>query len=214
MSEQLGKIEKPSADEYKAGRKLYFVPLIFTPVNPKPGLGELVNKYWGHIETQIANLESKLQKVTKVYHELISLGGEEGAKALEELNKSSYQIVKARLDNSAELYPIESVELFTEFMDWGKCISVGLENPKVFDKVWGFYTEAKKKREENILKQIDESLKPGEAGILLIREGHAIQFPSDIQIFYVSPPALDEIKRWFREQEAQPKPSEGSTTEN
>lgn len=212
MSEQLGKIEKPAADEFKAGRKLFFVPLLFTPVNPKPELEELVNKYWGQIETQIANLESKLTQVTKMYHELISLGGEQGAKAVEEINKATYQIVKTRLDKGAELHPIETVELFTEFMDWGKCLSVGLENPKVFDKVWEFYTEAKKKREENISKQIDNSLNPGEAGILLMREGHAVQFPPDIQVFYVAPPALDEIKRWFREQEAKPKPDGDKTS--
>ncbi|MDO8636584.1 MAG: hypothetical protein Q7R34_10175 [Dehalococcoidia bacterium] len=214
MSEQLGKIEKPFADEYRAGRKLYFVPLLFIPVNPKPELEGLVNMYWGQIDTQMANLESKLSKVTKVYHELISTGGQEGVKSLEELNKASYQIVKARLDKGAELHPIETVELFTEFMDWSKCMAVGLDNPKVFDKVWEFYSEAKKKREEYISKQIDESLKPGEAGILLMREGHAVQFPNDIQVFYVSPPALDEIKRWFRERERQTEPKGDDASQN
>ena len=27
---------------------------------------------------------------------------------------------------------------------------------------------------------------------------HQVQFPPDIEVFYVAPPALDEIKRWFR----------------
>ena len=213
MSEQLGKIEKPFADGYRAGRKLYFVPLVFTPVNPNPELEGLVNMYWGQVDTQMTNLESKLSKVTKVYHELISVGGGEGIKSLEELNKASHQIVKARLDKGAELHPIETVELFTEFMDWSKCMAVGLDNPKVFDKVWEFYSEAKKKREENIAKQIVESLKPGEAGMLLMREGHAVQFPPDIQVFYVAPPALDEIKRWFRERETQPGKQGENTSE-
>ena len=30
MSEELGKIEKPLAEDFKAGRKLYFVPLVFS----------------------------------------------------------------------------------------------------------------------------------------------------------------------------------------
>ena len=34
---------------------------------------------------------------------------------------------------------------------------------------------------------------------MFIREGHQVQFPSDIQVFYVAPPALDEIKRWLRD---------------
>jgi hypothetical protein len=36
-------------------------------------------------------------------------------------------------------------------------------------------------------------------------EGHKVQFPSDIQVFYVSPPALDDLKRWMRDYEAKMK---------
>jgi hypothetical protein len=35
-------------------------------------------------------------------------------------------------------------------------------------------------------------------------EGHALHFPEDIQVFYIAPPALDEIRRWLRDQEAKP----------
>ena len=34
-----------------------------------------------------------------------------------------------------------------------------------------------------------------------MRENHQVQIPADIQVFYVAPPALDEIKRWLREHE-------------
>jgi hypothetical protein len=30
-----------------------------------------------------------------------------------------------------------------------------------------------------------------------MREGSDIQFPSDIQVLYIAPPALDEVKQWF-----------------
>jgi hypothetical protein len=36
--------------------------------------------------------------------------------------------------------------------------------------------------------------------ILFIMEGHMIQFPQDIEVFSVAPPALDEIHRWMRDQ--------------
>ena len=52
-------------------------------------------------------------------------------------------------------------------------------------------------------RQIDETLKSDEIGILLMREGHQVQFPVDIQVFYVAPPGLDEIKRWVRERESE-----------
>jgi guanylate kinase len=83
-------------------------------------------------------------------------------------------------------------------MDWSKCLAVGLQSQKAFTKVLESYTEAQKRRNDHIARQIDETLKDNESGILLMREGHQVQFPSDIQVFYIAPPSLDEIKRWLR----------------
>jgi hypothetical protein len=203
MSEQLGKIDKLSAEEYLAGRKLYFVPLVFPSTEPIADVLEKVNRYWDQVESQVANLESKLGNVHKIYHELIPLSGEDGMKSIEELNKGSYRIVKSRLDKGAELQPIEDGELLAEFMDWSRCLAVGLQSQKAFATVYESYVQAQKKRNGHIAKQIDETLKDSEAGILLLREGHQVQFPSDIQVFYVAPPGLDEIKRWLRQREAE-----------
>lgn len=209
MSEELGRIEKPPIEEYRTGRKLLFVPLIFTPKEPQADLLERINRYWDQVDAHVTNLEVKLGSVNKVYHELVPVGGEEGAKAIEELNKGSYRITKARLEKGAELQPIEDGELLTEFMDWGKCLAIGLQSEKAITTVYGFYSEAQKRRNEHVAKQIDETLKSGETGILLMREGHQVQFPLDIQVFYVAPPGLDEIKRWLREREAESQSSEG-----
>ena len=198
MSEQLGKIEKPLAEEHGVGRKLFFVPLIFTPKEPPADFLELVNRYWDQVQAQVTNLEMKLGEASKVYHELIPASGEEGAKAIEELNSGSYQIVKTRLDKGVQLQSIEDGELLTEFMDWSKCLAAGLQNQKVFAKVYESYMEVQKRRNDHLAKQIDKTLKNGESGILLMREGHQVQFPSDIQVFYVAPPSLDEVKRWLR----------------
>jgi hypothetical protein len=203
MSEELGRIEKPLVEDYKAGRKLFFVPLIFLPREPQADLSERVNRYWDQVDDQVTNLEAKLGGVTKVYHELVPVGGEDGAKAIEELNKGSYQITKTRLGKGAKLEPIEDGELLTEFMDWSKCLAVGLQSQKSISTVYKFYLEAQKKRNEYIAKQINETLESDEIGILLMREGHQVQFPVDIQVFYVAPPGLDEIKRWVRERESE-----------
>ncbi|MFC1860604.1 hypothetical protein ACFLYC_03435 [Chloroflexota bacterium] len=42
-----------------------------------------------------------------------------------------------------------------------------------------------------------------EIGILFMGENYKIKFPAEVEVFYVSPPALDEIKRWLRNQEVQ-----------
>jgi len=203
MSAELGKIERPSAEEFKVARKLYFVPLIFAPKEAPPELLEKVNRYWNQVEAHLANLEGKLGSVNKVYHELIPVGGEKGAKIMEELSAESGQIAKARLEKGAELQPIEDGDLLSEFMDWGKCLAIGLQSQKAINKVYEFYMEAQKRRNEYIAEQIDETLKNGETGMLLMSEGHQVQFPSDAQVFYVAPPALDEIRRWLRDREAE-----------
>jgi hypothetical protein len=173
---------------------------------PRDIQGELFEKvfrYWDQVESQLTNLELKLGIVKKVYHELVPVGGDEGGKIIEELNSTSYGIVKTRLDKGAELEPLEDADLLTESMDWTKCLAVGLQNPKVFERIYEFYTEANRKRNEHIAKMIDETLKEGEAGILLMREGHQVQFSADIEVFYVAPPGLDEIKRWLRTREVE-----------
>jgi hypothetical protein len=61
-------------------------------------------------------------------------------------------------------------------------------------------------------KRISETLKEDEAGLLFIREEHSVQFPGDVEVFSIFPPALDEIHRWYRDQAvlAQHRPVEAS----
>ena len=199
---KLGKIEKPSAEEFKTGRKLYFVPLVYCGKEAEAEYLERFNKYWSQVETQICDLELKLGKVTRIYHELIPIGGDDGVKVIKDLNDKSHQIVEKRLEKGAQLEPAEESELLTEFMDWSRCLAIGLQNPTVLTKVYESYAEAAKKRNEYIVKQIDETLEANEIAVLLMREEHQLQFPSDVQVFYVAPPALDEIKRWLRDYQA------------
>lgn len=91
---------------------------------------------------------------------------------------------------------------------------MGLRNQNVFGQVYKSYNEAAKKRNEYIAACIAKTLREDEVGILFMREGHQIQFQPDIRVFYVSPPALDEINRWLRRREGVPpgedKPEEES----
>jgi hypothetical protein len=204
MAEELGKIEKLPAEEFRKGRKLYFVPLIYRGEEPPADYVEKLNKYWEQVEKQIRELELKLGKVARIYHELIPAGGEDGSKAVKELNDKSYEIIQKCVKKGAKLEAIEELDLLTEFMDWSRCLIVGLQNQKVLTRVYESYAEVGKKRNEYIASKIDDTLKADEIGILLMRENHQVQFPSDIQVFYVAPPALDEVKRWLRERQAKP----------
>lgn len=212
MSEELGKIEKPPLEKFRKGRRLYFVPLIYCGRESTTEYLEKFNRYWNQVEDKMSALEMKLGKVARIYHELVPAGGEQGIKAVKEINDKSYEIIKNRLDKGAQLESAEEGELLTELMDWSRCLAVGLQSQKAFTTVYQSYTEISKKRNEHIAHQIDETLKADEIGILFMREGHQVQFPEDIQVFYIAPPALDEIRRWLRDQEAKP-PSEPEAEE-
>ena len=199
MAKKLGKVKKPSAKKFEKGRKLFFLPLIFSPEEPEPEFTKMLEKYWQQAREQIENLEGNLTQVSKVYHELIADSGDGGIKAMEEMDAGSKSIVKKCLDKGAEFHPVEERSLLSEFIDWNRCLSIGLLSRKALEQVEQSYNEVQEKRQERIAKIIDETLKGDEVGMLVIREGHQIQFPSDIQVFYIAPPTLDEIRKWLIE---------------
>ena len=200
MPEELGRIEKPPAERFAKGRKLYLVPLVYSSEDTPPGYNERTSRYWQEVKEQLSNLEVKIGKVNRVYHEMISLADEKGMKVMQRLNPESYQIGKGKCDNGAVFEVIENEELLAESIDWGKCLLVGLASLKVATKVSEFHLEASKKRHEFMAKRIDETLQSDETGLLFISEGHSLQFPNDIEVFGVFPRALDEIHRWVRDQ--------------
>jgi hypothetical protein len=200
MPEQLGKIEKLEAERFKQGKKLYLIPLVYSGEEAPDEYKEKCSRYWQQVTEQLANLASKIGRVNRVYHESVFQCGEDGMKAMERLNPDSYQIAKTQRDNGAILEAIEERELFEEVMDWQRCLMLGFISDKVASKVSEFYVEAAKKRNEFMTKKISETLKDDEAGLLFIREEHSVQFPSDIEVFSIFPPALDEIHRWLRDQ--------------
>ncbi|MFH0846586.1 MAG: hypothetical protein V1894_00810 [Chloroflexota bacterium] len=199
MSEALGKIEKPEAQDFKQGKKLFLVPLVFMPVEMDAGLMKLIQRYWEEAEAHLKMLEEKLSQAKKLYHELITGAEEKGLKDIEKLSGDSFELIKRRIESGARLEKTEDEALLGEFLDWGRCLALGLQSEAAFSLIYDAYVKVQKKRNEFIVGKINETLGQGEAGILFIREGHGLQFPVDIQVFYVAPPALDEIKRYLRE---------------
>ncbi len=205
MPEELGKIEKPPIENFQGGRKLYFVPLIFSAKDLPAEFTDIYNRYWKQVESQIFNLEIKLGPIKHIFHELIPEGGQEGLKTLEQLGVNSSQVIRARVDSGTIFEATEDSEVLTELMDWSRCLSIGLQSQKVYSTIYNFYNESSQKRNEYISKKINDTIKENETAILFMGEGHHINFASDIQVFYVAPPALDELKRWIRDFEAKHK---------
>lgn len=202
MAEELGKIQKPAVSDYTGSRKLFFVPFLYSGDELPDEYQEKIKKYWKQVGESIADLSSRLGTVSHVFHELIATAGHEGSNMVKNMNPLCYNALKHWLKDDGVMKAVEDRDILTEFMDWNRCLYVGLENPRVTEQVYKFYTEAAKKRNAIIAQIIDETLKEGEIGILVFRENHQVQFPSDIEVFYIAPPALDEVKRWIRDFEA------------
>ena len=199
MAEELGKIEKPTVESFRGGRKIFVIPLVFAGDEAPQEYREKCDRYWRQVVEQIAGQESRVGKTARVYHESIAIGGEDGLKVMERWNQQSYQIVKEKVGGGAVLEATELAGLADECMDWERCLMLGFFSRKVADTIAENYRISSKERYEYISHRIGENLQTGEVALLFIREAHAVQFPADIDVFMVAPPALDEIHRWLRD---------------
>ncbi|MBG7616995.1 MAG: hypothetical protein IZT57_01320 [Chloroflexi bacterium] len=203
MAKELGRIDKPPADRYRSKKKLYVVPLYISSPKMGPDYADKCQRYWGQVEEQLSNLEDKIGYISKVFHEAVADSGKVGLDIMLQISPDSHRISSARLERGASLEKTEDKELVLESTDWERIFMVGFTSQKVAGIVTDAYISATRSRYESIVKAIAESLKEGEAGVLFVREGHMIQFPEDIEVFSVSPPALDELTRWLRERTEQ-----------
>lgn len=199
MAEELGKITKPEAESVREKRKVYLVPLLFTTADAPDEYTEKLDLYWSQVSDHVAKLEATAGQVKRIYHESICYAGEEGLKVLEKMAPNSFEMTKEKCQQGATLEAVDDKELADELIDWERFIMVGFVSRKVANIVSDHYSEALKKRYECMASMIDETLQDGEASVFFIREGHSVQFPSGIEVFSVSPPALNDIHRWFRD---------------
>ena len=199
MAEELGKMERPEAGQFREKRKLCLIPLLFSWEGAPAEYVEKFDRYWEQVREHVANLESTIGKVNRVYHESITMAGEDGLKVLERLNPSGCQIARDKCQSGAELEAAEDTELAEESMDWERHLLMGFMSQKVARLVSDFFVEASRRRYEYIARRVDETLKDSEVAMFFIREGHMVQFPPDIEVFSVAPPVLDEIHRWLRD---------------
>jgi hypothetical protein len=213
MAEELGKIEKPESGQFKEKRKLFLVPLLYSWEDAPPEYSERFELYWKQVDEHLKNLESQIGEVKRIYHESICVAGEEGLNILEKISPATCRLVKEKRESGAIIEATEDIELTDECLDWERHLLMGFVSQKVANKVSEFYIEAAKKRYEYIAAKINDTMEEPEAGLLFIREGHRVQFPADIEVFSVAPPALDEIHRWMRERQAtNEKPEETEET--
>jgi hypothetical protein len=206
MTQRITQLPKPDAGQYSEDRKLFLVPNFMIPPNaPKEGQ-DLLETYWSEVRSHIENLERSLGKVAHVYHEVVYSDGDEGLSMVQEVNPKGSAFILVLCQSDAKLEAVEDRAMVEESTDWQRCLSVGLMSQKVVSVALEGFQEATNGRFEYMAKKIDETLAEGETSVLFIGEGHRVQFPSDIRVFYVAPPSLDALKRWLSNPPPVPEP--------
>lgn len=197
MTQPLSQFEKPSAEGYAGRRKLFLVPnYMLPPTISQEGIAHL-ERYWSEVRDAIGNLERSLGKVSRIYHEMLYADGDEATAMLESLNPQGSAFIQAMCSASATLEATEDREVVEEHFDWQRVLSIGPMSQKVSTLAIEGFQNTLQQRFEKIGERIGETLQEDESAALFIREDHRVQFPSDIQVFYVAPPALDALKRWM-----------------
>ena len=207
MTSPLSQIPRPQASRFDDKKKLFLVPnYVFPPDVPEDGQ-ELLSKYWSEVRDSIANLERSLGAVSHVYHEFIYLDGDDGLSQIEMMNPSAGPFIRAMCQSTAQLYALENAELIHEHTDWQRILTIGPASQKVMTAALEGYQSTLETRYTNIAQKIAEDLTEGQSAALFIREDHRVQFPTDVQVFFVAPRALDPLKRWLDSYLNQPNPA-------
>jgi hypothetical protein len=196
---ELGQITKPNVEDFTGRRKLYCVANIYPIEDAPEDYKELVSKYWDEVAQQIDKIEAA-GKTGKIFCEIVSEQSEEAFGLLNRIHEKLLQIVRKKLDEGGTLIPLENPEILGPYTDWGNCLRV-VFTKEVFDKILEFYKEFSEKRFQHIMEVIDGNLLEAEAGLLIMKDEDRakLQFPGDVEVFLITPPAYDDVVRWFRD---------------
>ena len=197
MTQELGRIERPSSEPFQEKRKLLLIPCLYQPPDSAEEGLAILDRYWSQVRSQISSLEMKLGQILHVYHENLLDSGDEGLQKLDVLDAEGSALVRVICSAGASIEVIEDEELLNETLDLQRCLMLPFMSQKVGTSLHEWFLDTLHKRYDHISSTIDQTLKEGEIGLLLISERHQVQFPSDIEVFFVAPPALDEFRRWM-----------------
>ena len=198
MVQEIGRVQRPAVEQYRGRRKLLLVPLIYAPRADDEEGAAVLQRYWDQMQTQVASLVDAFGGLHRVYHESLTIGGGQGLEQLTAVDQRSHGFVQAKVQDGATLEATEDQELLGETLDLQRLLMIPLTSRKVALKVREWFSESNKSRYEHIAGRIDATLGEDQVGLLMISEGHQVQFPSDIEVFYVSPPALDDYRSWIQ----------------
>ena len=197
MSEEIGKISKPQADNVQLKRKLYLVQNIQNYFPENKDFENLLLEYWNSISDQLDNLEKTAGTINYIYIEGMYQEYDVASKLLNENNKWCLNTIDSRIKSGSNYKKIEDENNYKELIDWTRIAQLGFVSENAKKVTEKNYTNIITERSKIIHDELN-GLNEGEAALFIISSG-SHKFPDDMEIFNVIPPSLDKMNRWITE---------------
>ena len=157
MTTPLSQMPKPAVDQFEGGKKLFLIPQSRPASRTRLRTGlELLSRYWSEVRDSIANLERSLGPVSKIYHELIYTGDDDGLQQIEMMNPNGGPFIRAMCQSTAALHALEDTELVLENTDWQRMLSIGPASQKVLTAALDGYQSTLEARYTSIAERISD----------------------------------------------------------
>lgn len=197
MSEELGKISKPQAENVQLKKKLYLVQNIQNYFPGNKDFESLLKEYWDSISDQLDNLEKTAGTINYIYIEGMYQEYDVASKLLNENNKWCLNTIDSRIKSGSNYKKIEDENNYKELIDWTRIAQLGFVSENAKEVTEKNYTNIITERSKIIHDELN-GLNEGEAALFIISSG-SHKFPDDMEIFNVIPPSLDKMNRWITE---------------
>ncbi len=197
MSEEIGKISKPQADNVQLKRKLYLVQNIQNYFPGNKDFENLLLEYWNSISDQLDSLEKTAGTINYIYIEGMYQEYDVASKLLNENNKWCLNTIDSRIKSGSNYKKIEDENNYKELIDWTRIAQLGFVSENAKEVTEKNYTNIITERSKIIHDELN-GLNEGEAALFIISSG-SHKFPDDMEIFNVIPPSLDKMNRWITE---------------
>lgn len=215
---ELGKIEKPEANNFTAKRKLYVVPTLpFEELALEFNLETAkVERFWGEVREKIEYFITTYGNISALYIEGVNEDEKIGIDFFEKFGKESnhYKLIKSLIDSGAVIKGIEKSEhinrsklLFEEysrsFLPEIKEFHEGFYGKNIDFEGWRNYLVKRIQETQDemggLASRVIGEMRENTNGVLIITDGRPIEFPEGVDVFQIRPPAFDEIARNIRD---------------
>ena len=197
MSEELGKISKPQADNVQLKKKLYLVQNIQNYFPGNKDFEILLSEYWDSISDQLDNLEKTAGNINFIYIEGMYQEYDVASKLLNDNNKWCLSTIESRVKSGSSYKKIEDENNYKQLIDWTRIAQLGFVSENAKEITEENYKKIITERSTIIHDELNK-IKEGEAALFIISSG-SHKFPEDMEIFNVIPPSLDKMNRWITE---------------